>query len=184
MRSLARALKRAFRPSAALSRREREARRRNRAVGFGLLALLAALGAFFYSLAPSESEKPQITVYMQADCETCVRWEEYVGSHGFRTKRGPSSQLAHIRAQFKLPPGFRGLHTAVVDGLYVEGHVPTSDIQFVLARPDHRHIKGLVVPGLPPGAPGVDDRLAKSYATYAVYEAGMMRVITLHNHFD
>jgi hypothetical protein len=46
-----------------------------------------------------------------------------------------------------------GCHTALVGGYFVEGHVPASDIQRLLAdAPDAR---GLTVPGMPMGSPGM-----------------------------
>ena len=89
-----------------------------------------------------------------------------------------------MRRQLKMAPNFRGLHIGIVNGLYVEGHVPSSDIHLVLRRPDHGHIRGLVVPGFPPGAPGIKAVFAKQFVVYAVYDSGLMRPLTIHNHFD
>lgn len=45
-------------------------------------------------------------------------------------------------------------HTAVVEGYVIEGHVPTSAINRLLKeRPD---IRGLSVPGMPIGSPGME----------------------------
>ncbi|MFQ5585320.1 MAG: DUF411 domain-containing protein, partial [Thermodesulfobacteriota bacterium] len=42
----------------------------------------------------------------------------------------------------------------IVDGYIIEGHVPASDIRRLLKeRPD---IKGLTVPGMPIGSPGME----------------------------
>ena len=45
-------------------------------------------------------------------------------------------------------------HTAMVEGYVIEGHVPASAIQRLLdERPD---IRGLAVPGMPIGYPGME----------------------------
>jgi hypothetical protein len=45
-------------------------------------------------------------------------------------------------------------HTAEVEGYFVEGHVPVEDIRRLLRdRPD---AKGLTVPGMPAGSPGME----------------------------
>jgi hypothetical protein len=79
------------------------------------------------------------------------------------------------RARFGIPDRLGACHTAVVEGYAIEGHVPASEIKRVLAeRPKAR---GLAVPGMPPGSPGMpsdrpqpyDVLLVKTDGTTAVY---------------
>jgi hypothetical protein len=126
--------------------------------------------------------KPVVTVYMPPDCESCRNWMRYLESNGFRTRLGPEPEWPAIRARFKLPPQFRGSHTAVVDGLLLEGHVPAGEIYATLAKPAHAHIRGLVVPGLPRGAPGLPATTPEPYNVFAMQDSGLMRTISIHNH--
>ena len=161
-----------------LSRRERESRRTDRRfIAVAALTLVVAGGTVAY-LAPSE--KPVVTVYMRPDCESCRNWMRYLDSRGFRTRIGAESEWPAMRARFRLPPQFRGLHTAVVDGLLIEGHVPAGEIHAVLAMPDHAHIRGLVVPGLPRGAPGLRAMSAEPYVVFAMQDSGFMRPMSTH----
>ena len=58
------------------------------------------------------------------------------------------------RARFGIPNALGGCHTAVIDGYAIEGHVPAREIRRLLAeRPKAR---GLAVPGMPAGSPGMD----------------------------
>jgi hypothetical protein len=68
-----------------------------------------------------------------------------------------------------------------VDGLLIEGHVPSADIRAVLAKP-HAHIRGLVVPGLPPGAPGLESDFPQRFTVYVVYDSGRMQVWAAHQY--
>ena len=43
-------------------------------------------------------------------------------------------------------------HTAKIDGYFIEGHVPPSDIKRLIAEPN---ALGLAVPGMPYGSPGM-----------------------------
>jgi hypothetical protein len=147
------------------------------------LILFTAIVIIVFRLTPGEDEKPLITIYMEADCEACGNWADYLRTHGFRIRRGDERELSALRAQFRLAPGFRGRHMAIVDGLFVEGHVPAGDIQEVLRAPHHANIRGLVVPGTPKGAPGISSVSNEQFAVYAVYGAGLMRPLTIHNHF-
>jgi hypothetical protein len=163
-----------------LSRRERENRSTDRLlIWVAGLVLVAAAGTVIY-LVPTE--QPLVTVYMRSDCESCRAWMRYLQSHGFRTEAGQESDWAALRARFKLPPRFRGRHTAVVDGLLLEGHVPAGEIHAVLAKPAHGHIRGLVVPGLPHGAPGLPAMYAEPYVVFAMQDSGLMRPISTHHH--
>jgi hypothetical protein len=59
------------------------------------------------------------------------------------------------RARFGIPHALGACHTAVVQGYAIEGHVPAREIRRLLAeRPKAR---GLAVPGMPAGSPGMED---------------------------
>ena len=59
-----------------------------------------------------------------------------------------------VKAVIGVPRHLRSCHTAVVDGYVVEGHVPADLITRMLTeKPD---IKGLAVPGMPMGSPGME----------------------------
>src|SRR3546814_2792009 len=58
-----------------------------------------------------------------------------------------------VKERVGVPPGKGSRHTAEVAGYFIEGHVPAEDVQRLLAeRPVAR---GLSVPGMPMGAPGM-----------------------------
>lgn len=65
-----------------------------------------------------------------------------------------AGQLAKLKADAGLAPDLQSCHTAKIGGYVVEGHVPASDIQRLLAeKPD---AVGLTVPGMPMGSPGME----------------------------
>jgi hypothetical protein len=58
------------------------------------------------------------------------------------------------RARLGIPHSLGSCHTAVVEGYAIEGHVPAREIKRLLAeRPKAR---GLAVPGMPAGSPGME----------------------------
>ncbi len=62
--------------------------------------------------------------------------------------------MAEARAAAGVPPDLGGCHTAKVEGYVIEGHVPVDAVQRLLAeRPS---VKGLSVPGMPVGSPGME----------------------------
>ena len=74
--------------------------------------------------------------------------------NGFSVKVEDVQDLSKIKDEKQVPPQLRSCHTAIVDGYIIEGHVGAAEIERLLdERPD---IAGLAVPGMPPGAPGME----------------------------
>jgi hypothetical protein len=59
-----------------------------------------------------------------------------------------------LKQQLGIPADKASCHTAEVDGLVVEGHVPAEDIKRLLA--ERGDARGLVLPGMPVGSPGME----------------------------
>jgi hypothetical protein len=71
-------------------------------------------------------------------------------------------------------------HTALVDGYVIEGHVPATDVQRLLA--ERPVITGLAVPGMPVGSPGMEVASGKTepYDVVAFDKSGTTRVFASH----
>ncbi|MCL7975017.1 MAG: DUF411 domain-containing protein, partial [marine benthic group bacterium] len=68
-------------------------------------------------------------------------------------------------------------HTAEIGGYLVEGHVPAKDLQRLLAeKPDG--VKGIAVPGMPIGSPGMEaeDGHVDEYEVVTFDDAGETKV--------
>jgi len=73
--------------------------------------------------------------------------------NGFDAKVIETTKLNPLKAKLGVPLDLAACHTAEVGGYLIEGHVPASAIQRLLAeRPKAR---GLAVPGMPQGSPGM-----------------------------
>jgi hypothetical protein len=72
---------------------------------------------------------------------------------GFAVTLHRSDDMAAIKAAHGVPESVQSCHTAVADGLVIEGHVPADLVARVLAeRPD---ATGVAAPGMPAGSPGM-----------------------------
>jgi hypothetical protein len=86
--------------------------------------------------------------------------------------------MAPIKAKFGVQPQHQSCHTATVEGYVIEGHVPASEIARLLEeRPD---VKGLTVPGMPRGSPGMDGPVSDSYDVLTFDESGGETVFASH----
>ena len=63
-------------------------------------------------------------------------------------------EAGSVKGKEGVPGGLEACHTALVDGYVVEGHVPADAITRLLR--ERPRVTGLVVPGMPPGAPGME----------------------------
>ena len=64
------------------------------------------------------------------------------------------NDLTQIKAEHQVPSELQSCHTAIVDGYTIEGHVPAAEIKRLLR--ERPKVRGLSVPGMPVGSPGMD----------------------------
>ena len=97
---------------------------------------------------------PHMLVHKSPTCGCCTQWVEHLRKAGFAVEVRDQENLEPVKAGLGIPFGKGSCHTAEVAGYFVEGHVPAEDIKRLLAqRPD---AKGLVLPGMPVGSPGME----------------------------
>ena len=75
-----------------------------------------------------------------------------------------------VKAKLKVPSGLHGCHTAVVDGYYLEGHVPLeAALRLLQEKPA---LAGLAVAGMPKGSLGMGTDANASCDVMAVPKDG------------
>ncbi len=99
-------------------------------------------------------ESHAIKVYRSATCGCCKGWIEHMRQHNFAVEDIVVESVNPYKEQLGVPPGAASCHTAVVDGVVIEGHVPAQDIKRLLST--QHDIRLLAVPGMPSGSPGMD----------------------------
>jgi len=124
-----------------------------------------------------KAELPLITVYKSPTCGCCTEWVTYLEDEGFSVTAIDHDDVDQIKAENGLTdPSLKSCHTALVDGYVVEGHVPASDIEKLLAeRPD---VIGLTAPGMPMMSPGMNSLIPKDYDVLAFQKNGKTRVFS------
>ena len=97
---------------------------------------------------------------------------------GFEVDSVDVESLAAVELKHRLPRQLASCHTAIVDGYVIEGHVPAVAIARLLeTRPA---VRGLVVPGMPPGSPGMEGPNAQPYTVYAFDDNGGLTYFSTH----
>lgn len=95
-----------------------------------------------------------ITVYKDANCGCCEGWVAHMREAGYKVHAIDSPDMAAVKKRLGVPEALGSCHTGVVDasGQVIEGHVPASAVDKLLAS---RSIKGVAVPGMPANSPGM-----------------------------
>lgn len=114
----------------------------------------------------SAADKPGVTLYKNPQCGCCEGHANYLQQHGYKTTVVPTHDMSLIRRQHGIPERFEGCHIALVDRYVVEGHVSAPAIDKLLKeQPD---IKGISLPGMPDGSPGMSGRKTEPFVTYEI----------------
>jgi hypothetical protein len=119
------------------------------ATGTALLTLPA-----IRAQAAGSTKLPRITVWKAANCGCCVHWVEHLTQAGFPTEVHEVEDMDPVKARLGVAADVASCHTGQVEGYFVEGHVPASAIKRLLA--ERPQAKGLAVPGMPAGSPGME----------------------------
>lgn len=105
-------------------------------------------------VGPPPSDDTVIEVFKSPSCGCCGAWVEHLREAGFTVEVRDIANMMAVKEELGLPGEMASCHTARIAGYLIEGHVPAQDIARMLAeRPD---IRGIAVPGMPVGSPGME----------------------------
>jgi hypothetical protein len=146
----------------------------------GRRSFVQALGALFaLGMLPRAHAQyaATVTVYMSPACGCCDDWQKHMRASGFRLETHKLGDVVPMKQRLGVPESLWSCHTSTVGGYWFEGHVPSSDIKRLLR--ERAKVKGLAVPGMVVGSPGMEQGPAKPYATLA-FDGSGSRVYERH----
>ncbi len=139
---------------------------------FGLMAL------FITTTTVLAGELAGIEVWKNPNCGCCVKWIEHLRQNGFDVTAHNVASVDPVRAKLGMPDRYASCHTAKVAGYVIEGHVPAADIKRLIEqRPMAR---GLAVPGMPVGSPGMEGPYTEPYQTLLIGLGDEAKVFAEH----
>lgn len=116
----------------------------------GVIAALALL------LPASAMAASQIDMHRDPGCGCCSKWAAQVQKQLGRSVRTlDDANRAALQKRVGVPADLGSCHTAIVDGMAFEGHVPIADMKRALATKP-KGVRGLAVGGMPLGSPGME----------------------------
>jgi hypothetical protein len=136
----------------------------------GLLALPRGLAARQAApqgaKAAAQPALPVMTVYKSPSCGCCSAWVDHVKKAGFTVRTVDTDDLAPVKREMGVPQRLASCHTVAVGAYVLEGHVPADDVKKLLATKPK--VRGLAVPGMPIGSPGMEQGPPANYDRYDV----------------
>lgn len=135
----------------------------------------AAAAAFLGTLAVSHAAlAASMDVFKTPWCGCCQAWADAFKGAGFDVAVTDMEDLSPIREQAGVPAALEGCHSAMIEGYFLEGHVPIEAVEKLLEeRPE---IAGLAVPGMPSGSLGMGDDPETHYDVLSVTADGATEV--------
>ena len=127
------------------------------------------LGSALVVLAlPLQAAAAQISavMYKNPDCTCCEGHAQYLRQNGFRVDVKIIADLRSFKKKHGVPDALEGCHTILINGYVIEGHVPVSAIHKLLAS--HPKIRGISIPGMPTGVPGMGGPREGPLAIYEI----------------
>lgn len=121
---------------------------------------------------------PTVEVYKSPTCGCCGKWVEHMKANGFKVVTHEMNDVTPHKQRLGVPIGMGSCHTAEVGGYLVEGHVPADDVKRLLA--EKPKAKGLVSPGMPQSAPGMDMPGKQPYEIFLVRQDGSTSSFARH----
>jgi hypothetical protein len=117
---------------------------------------------------------PHVTLYKNPQCDCCEGYATYLRQNGFSVTVTPTNDLYLISRRAGFPEALDGCHISEIGGYVVEGHVPIAAIRKLLA--ERPAIRGISLPGMPPGSPGMAGAKQSPFVIYAIGHDGRSSV--------
>lgn len=143
-----------------------------------ILVQAALIGTLAVHLA-ANAAAPVIEVFKSESCGCCSAWVKHLEANGFKVKAKNVANPSDYRAKFGIPQELGSCHTGLVNGYALEGHVPAADIKRLLA--EKPKAKGLAVPAMPMGSPGMEGNRKDPYDVMLVKTNGKH---TVYKHYN
>jgi hypothetical protein len=125
-----------------------------------------------------QAAEQKVTVYKTPTCGCCKKWVSHLEENGFEVETVDLRDLRMIKNMSGVKPEHASCHTAKVGDYVVEGHVPADDIKRLLK--ERPAVKGLVLPGMPAGSPGMEGSHKVNYDVMTIDNEGKTAVFARH----
>ncbi len=139
-----------------------------------------AAAAFAWRTRPAAQAGIPLVVYKDPRCECCQKWVDHMTANGFAATVTDTADINAVKRVQHVAEPLWSCHTALVGGYVIEGHVPATDVQKLLAQKPKGTL-GLTIPGMPASAPGMDGQPFRSFTVLAFDIEGRTTTFARHD---
>jgi len=118
----------------------------------------------------AKASETTMTVHKDPFCGCCEAWASAYEAAGYRVTIHDEADMDAVKTRLHVPASLQGCHTAIIDGYYLEGHVPLEAVGRLLR--ERPALAGLAVAGMPRGSLGMGQDPSASYEVMAVSRDG------------
>lgn len=129
---------------------------------FRKLAFAALMVLPFTAVAAEAPAK----LYKNPDCACCDDYAAYLKKNGFEVELLNTHDLMKIKEEKRIPQDLQACHTMVAGPYVFEGLVPVETVRKVVE--ERPFIRGVALPGMPFGAPGMPGRKQGPLEAYSL----------------
>lgn len=130
-----------------------------------LLGLTVLPAPLFSAQRVTQAAGQAVTVYKSPHCGCCSGWVKHLEAAGFAVVVKDVDDVQPVKRREAVPEAVESCHTARVGKYTVEGHVPAHVIKRMLR--ERPAIRGIAVPGMPAGSPGMESMTPVRYQVLA-----------------
>ena len=139
-----------------------------------LFSGILIINTFYSQESTSKTQEniniPKVVSYRSASCGCCKKWVNHLRDNELEVVDNIVENISEIKQQYNIPNNLRSCHTAKIGNYTIEGHVPIESINKLFR--EKPNIKGIAVPGMPLGSPGMEmhshDSHSHDYENYKV----------------
>lgn len=136
------------------------------------LIMTLAAAAFFngaaFVAAAQNAAAEEVTLYKNPQCGCCEGYADYLRQNGFTVTVKATHDLVAMSREAGIPEDSEGCHLSFIDGYVVSGHVPVGTVNRLLS--ERPAIKGITLPGMPMGSPGMTGSKTEAFTIYTIGE--------------
>tara|TARA_R110000772_G_scaffold73216_1_gene159466 strand:+ start:99760 stop:100218 length:459 start_codon:yes stop_codon:yes gene_type:complete len=147
-------------------------------MNFKVMRAASAALAVLMLLLPAMAAAAEVTVYKSPYCGCCGAWVDHMKASGHTVKTIEMEDLTGIKKMTGVGDHLQSCHTAVVDDYVIEGHVPAADVARLLT--EKPKARGLAVPGMPVGSPGMEGPNPEAYDVLLFQSDGSTAIYARH----
>lgn len=135
-----------------------------------IVAALIAGGTVSFAASRAPAPIP-LRVVKSPTCGCCQKWIDYMKAQGFAVTVENRDEFTALKRANGVTRDLESCHTAFAGDIVIEGHVPADLVKKLLTEKP-AGVKGLAVPGMPMGSPGMEGSMKDRYTIYTFTTKG------------